>query len=129
MPASAAVSMMRPETASSVWKPNVIVPRHRRETVRPVRPSLRYSIEDSSESRAVWAQRSKDNRRLKSLLRRRSDIGLSTKGPWRTFRRSENMNEKIDNERRFVDSIDDSELAFLRIARSASTFAVTNSGQ
>jgi hypothetical protein len=46
-PASRAWAMMRCASFSSVWSPNIMVPRQIGETVRPLRPSLRMSIGDS----------------------------------------------------------------------------------
>src|ERR1700743_2369990 len=48
MPASRAFAMMRPEVASSVGPPNIMVPRQIGETFRPLRPSWRYCIRLSS---------------------------------------------------------------------------------
>src|ERR1700690_990494 len=44
MPSSSALSMMAKESFSSVCGPKFIVPRHSRETFRPVRPSCVYSM-------------------------------------------------------------------------------------
>ena len=44
MPASAAASRMATEAGSSHWKPNVIVPRHSRDTRSPVRPNRTCSM-------------------------------------------------------------------------------------
>ena len=44
IPASAAVSMIAKDVSSSLWYPNVIVPRHRRDTFRPVLPNWTCSI-------------------------------------------------------------------------------------
>src|SRR3990172_2687257 len=43
-PRSSARAMMASEVASSTCLPIVMVPRHRAETFRPVRPSLRYCM-------------------------------------------------------------------------------------
>src|SRR5262249_2465981 len=43
MPASRALSIMRCEEASSVGPPNIMAPRQSGDTLRPLRPSLRYS--------------------------------------------------------------------------------------
>src|SRR3954452_21683129 len=52
IPASRAPAMMRPDVGSSVWPPNIIVPRQSGETFRPDRPSLRYSMALSCEARS-----------------------------------------------------------------------------
>jgi hypothetical protein len=43
-PASRAEATMRPASAASVRSPNIIVPRQMGETIRPLLPSLRYSM-------------------------------------------------------------------------------------
>src|ERR687889_2128797 len=45
MPASCARSMIACASNSSVFQPKFIVPRHRRETVRPLRPRCVYFME------------------------------------------------------------------------------------
>jgi hypothetical protein len=52
IPASRARAMIRAEWASSVGPPNIIVPRQSGETLRPLRPSLRYSIDRFSQK--MW---------------------------------------------------------------------------
>src|SRR3979490_1455587 len=44
MPASRALATIRVDVASSVGPPNIMVPRHIGEILRPLRPSWRYSI-------------------------------------------------------------------------------------
>src|SRR5579859_2109896 len=45
MPASYALSMIAKEGSSSAWLPKVMVPRQSAETLRPLRPSRRTSID------------------------------------------------------------------------------------
>src|SRR5215467_6146643 len=47
MPASRALLMMRREDASSAAPPNIMAPRQSGDTLRPLRPSLRYSTATS----------------------------------------------------------------------------------
>src|SRR5215813_2762807 len=47
-PASAAAATMRVASVTSVRAPNIIVPKHSADTVKPLSPSLRYSMEGSS---------------------------------------------------------------------------------
>src|SRR4051812_1191907 len=69
MPASRALATMRADVASSVGPPNIMVPRQIGEIFRPLRPSWRYCMEESS----LWEP---------SLRAKRSNPSHCTKEAW-----------------------------------------------
>ena len=72
MPASAALSSIRCDSASSVCLPNVAVPRHKRETGTPVRPNFVSCMARKSfglDSRQAAVDRQVDTGDVAALVR------------------------------------------------------------
>src|SRR5215475_9607790 len=79
IPASRAFATIRPEVASSVGPPNIMVPRQIGETFRPLRPSFLYCI-----FLALYKDGSQDSCLASSLRAKRSNPDVIKRGVWTT---------------------------------------------